>query len=188
MSVIKNNPLLKGASGMLGNVIVYRELRGKLIMSNKPKKVTSLSEAQQTARSRFQRAAFYAKRQMSNPETKALYATGVNDSKFTAFVVALTDYLKAPVIHEVDASAYTGASGQAIDVKATDDFQVKSVQVSIDDPTGVSIEKGEATLTVDAPEQWRYITTAVASLLPGTKITAYARDVAGNVTAFEILK
>jgi len=38
MSKINNNPLLNGVSGMLGDVVVYRQVRGGVIMANKPKK------------------------------------------------------------------------------------------------------------------------------------------------------
>jgi hypothetical protein len=185
---MKNNPLLKGASGMLGEVVVYRELRGKVIMANKPKPPSTTSEKQLTARVRFRRAAFYAKRQMENPEAKALYTTGINDSKVTAFLVALTDYLKAPVIQEIDASGYTGAIGQAISITATDDFKVKSVQVAIVDPAGAEIEHGEATPNPEVLDEWQYVSTTAHPLQPLTKVIASVRDVAGNVTTAELLK
>lgn len=188
MTKIKNNPLLKGASGKLGDVIVFRQVRGGVVMANKPKQPTSFTEKQVVARTKFQRATSYAKRQMLNPETKAMYATGVNDSKISAYLVALTDYIKAPEIQDVSATGYTGAIGQTVEITATDDFRIKSVQVSITSAAGVLVESGEAVLQPDSPDKWTYTSTAANPALVGTRILVTARDTAGNATAKEILK
>ena len=49
MSKIMNNPIMKGASGMLGDVVVYREVRGNLIMSNRPKRGRILTPTHEEA-------------------------------------------------------------------------------------------------------------------------------------------
>src|SRR5689334_13253606 len=43
--------------------------------------------------------------------------------------LAMSDYLSAPVIQDVDASAFHGVSGDVICVQARDDFRVDGVEV-----------------------------------------------------------
>ncbi len=187
MSKIQNNPVLKGASGMLGDVVVFREIRGTLIMANRPKKPKGpQTEQQKQFRMRFLRAVQYAKKQVANPVMKAEYATGVTLKKFAPYVVAVTDYLTPPEIHEVTTSGYTGVVGDAILVRATDDFKVVGVHVSVVAPQGNLIEFGEAILQPDTYDDWRYsITVENGPVPPGTTIVVTARDLAGNVTTAE---
>src|SRR6478609_7046559 len=108
MSQIKNNVLLHGISGMLGKLLVFRTIRGKLVVSNRPKKAIVLTDHQQIMKGRFLKAVQYARTQMAIPESKAEYATGITLKKHSAYHVALTDHLNAPVISAVDTSRYTG--------------------------------------------------------------------------------
>ncbi len=186
MSKIQNNPLLKGASGMLGNVVVYREIRGKVVMSNRPRKRSGpVTPEQEAFRSKFLRAVQYARKQLESPATKAEYEAGITGSKFSAYIVALTDYLKAPVVNEVDISRYKGAVGDPILIRATDDFKVILVQVSVIGPDGALLERGEAVLQPDTFDDWRFAATVVNPSLAGTKIVVTAHDKAGNVTTAE---
>jgi len=124
MSKIKNNPIMKGASGMLGDVVVYREFRGKLIMSNRPKKREVLTPQQAAIKSKFLRAVQYAKKQMADPVAKAEYEPGA-DSRFTsAYAAAVGDYLSAPVVNGIDVSRYGGSIGDDLLINATDNFKV----------------------------------------------------------------
>lgn len=97
MSQIKNNLLLQGASGTLGKLFVFRVIRGRLVICNRPKKADKLTEHQTKMRDRFLKAVHYARIQMANPESKAEYAKNTNDNKHSAYVVALTDYMKPPI-------------------------------------------------------------------------------------------
>lgn len=185
MSTIKNNPIMKGASGMLGKVVVYREHRGKLIMSNRPKRSGILTPNQQEAKSRFLRAVKYAKKQVADPVTKKEY-TPSSDSRFTsAYSVAVADYLTPPVINSVDVSRYAGAAGDKVLIKASDDFKVMSVNVSILKADGTLIEQGEATLLPEAVDDYVYVATVAFPKAAGTKVIVAVRDKPGNVTTAE---
>ena len=185
MSKIKNNPLLKGASGMLGDVVVYREVGGNVIMANRPRKPEVLTAHQEITRERFLRAVQYARTQLANEVTKAEYAAGITASKLSAYAVALTDYLKAPVVNAVDVSKYTGAVGELILIRASDDFRVVGVHVVVSDNAGTVIEQGEAVLQPDSFDDWRYTSTVANAALAGTKITVTASDKPGNATVKE---
>jgi hypothetical protein len=94
MPKINNNPIMKGASGMLGGVVVYRQFRGMTIMSNRPRKRKGITPHQQKIKSRFLMAVEYAKKQIADPVLKAKYEPGP-DSEFTsAYIAAVADYLR----------------------------------------------------------------------------------------------
>ncbi len=185
MSKIKNNPIMKGASGMLGDVVVYREVRGNVIMSNRPKKSGVLTPHQETARSRFLRAVQFAKRQTANPVTKAEYQPDANSRFFSAYSRAMADYLSSPIIHNIDASRYGGVIGDEVLIRATDDFKVTLVNVSIFSAGGNLLEQGDAVLLQDAVEDYVYTATVANAALPGTKVLVTVRDKPGNLTVEE---
>lgn len=94
MPKINNNPIMKGARGMLGGVVVYRQFRGMTIMSNRPRKPKVITPHQQKIKSRFLLAVEYAKKQIADPVLKARYQPDPG-SKFTsAYVAAIADYLR----------------------------------------------------------------------------------------------
>jgi hypothetical protein len=187
MTKIKNNPLLKGASGMLGNVIVFREHRGQLIMANRPKKGEVPTEQQRLAKIRFMRAVHYGKQQVANPVTKAEYATAIGTRSTSAYAAAVNDYLTVPVIDLVDVSGYHGAVGDIIAIIASDDFKVVSVSVTIAASNGDLIEQGEAQLRDGTPDGWNYVATVAKPVVPGTKVVVLVSDKPGNVTRAEKL-
>lgn len=186
MSKIINNPLLKGASGMLGGVIVYRELNGRMIMSNRPRRTGESTAAQEAVRARFARAAQYARAKMGDPVSRAEYEAGISATKPSAYIVAITDYLRAPVVHEIDRSRYEGQVGDPLIVFASDDFKVASVQVAIIGPDGSPLESGDAALQPETLT-WLYNATVANDALAGTRIVATARDNAGNATPGEVI-
>ena len=181
MPIITNNPAVDGASGMLGKNFVYRQWNGRTIMANKPKKRGKLSEKQLAQVTRFQYAAEYARERTKSPEYKHLYQRGVDPKKdmFSAYAVALRDFLNPPKVSDVDAKDYTGEAGQIIRVRATDDFMVKSVTVTITSAENKVIETGEA-IARGKKGLWRMTTTVRNANVRGTVIMVVAKDLAGN--------
>ena len=188
MSKLKNNPIMKGASGMLGNVVVYREQKnGKLIMANRPKKRDELTDHQKIQKSRFLQAVQYAKAQMADPLSKAEYETGINDKINSAYAAAMTDYLRGPEILEVNTSAYQGQISDKVLLNVFDNFKVTAVDVEIRTALDVLLEKGPAIQEAFNPLLWVYTTTVANNVLPGTKIIVRASDKPGNVTVMELV-
>ena len=178
---------MRTATGKLGNTVVYRKFGSQLIMSNAPGKRVKTNPIQLEQQAQFKEGVQYAKAQMKVPEMKALYQSGINESRRSAYAVALTDFLTKPVVKDIDRTVYTGAIGQTIKVRATDDFKVKGVVVTIFDPTGVVIESGSATLPETSASFWQYVTTAANATLTGSKIRAVATDYAENSTLLEVV-
>jgi hypothetical protein len=185
MSKIKNNPIMKGASGMLGKVVVYREVRGNVIMSNRPKRRKVLTPQQMETKSRFLRAVKYAKKQMADPIAKAGYQRGPGSPFPSAYSSAMGDYLKAPIINTINTSRYGGAIGDEVWINATDNFKVTAVNVSIFNMEGKLIEQGDAVPNSDCIDEFLYTITVTNQVLPGTKILVTVRDRPGNITVAE---
>jgi hypothetical protein len=185
MSKILNNPIMKGVSGMLGDVVVYREHRGTLVMSNRPRKRETLTPYQELAKSRFLRAVQYAKKQIADPVTKAEYTPSPQSRVTSAYAAAVADYLSVPKINLVDDAVYGGAVGDKIFIRATDDFKVTSVHVSIFKADGQLLEQGDAVLQPESVEDFTYTATVGIVKAPGMKILVTVRDKPGNITTAE---
>ena len=181
MAIAHNNPLIKGMSGALGESVVYKYYRDRdlVIMANYPSKRVKDSDKQIAQQKRFQAATEYAKKATSIPHINALYKARITPELTSANAVALTDFLKPPVITEVNVLNYTGAPGEIIRVRAWDDFKVMSVSIRIARADGTVIEEGQATLR-GKRGLWRMMTTVRNEEVVGTVFTVVAKDMPGN--------
>ncbi len=178
--LIKNNPLLKGVSGMLGKTFVVREWRGRQVMSNRPKKRKSISEKQKASNENFKKAAQYANLAMTDPVVAADYKKGINFKTHSAKQAALRDYLVAPTIDYIKVNEYKGVQGDTITIKAIDDFRVVKVTVEIIDGNGEVLEQGDAVRYVRKKYIWKYRTSLMNNCINGTEIKVAAFDRPGN--------
>lgn len=187
MAESKNNIVTHGLSGKVGDLLVFSQRNGKTIVSKAPKERTGeLSDKQEVQKLKFQRAVLYAKTVMNDADKKQMYEAMSDDSKgISAYNVAVADLLNAPKIQEINLSAYTGNPGDTIRIIATDDFEVVSVTVTIENADGSLVEEGSA---VNNGAEWVYTATVLNSDLSGDKITITASDHPVNVTEkFETL-
>jgi hypothetical protein len=177
-------------SGVLGKTSSIREVRGRLVVANRPKrKVGKLTARQQEASSKFLEAAKYASvhSQLAAAGEPSEYASGITGKKSNVYLVALSDFIVAPTVHFIEAPKYKGVIGETITIKATDDFRVASVEVTITDGNGAQLESGNARVEDPKyPFTWAYKTTVANQAVAGTIIRATAMDVAKNRTSFEI--
>jgi len=187
MSKINNNPIMKGLSGMLGDVVVFREQRGQTVMANKPKKREQLTAHQQTAMLKFKRATQYAKGQVADPVSKAEYETGISGKINSAYAAALTDCLKGPQVTLIDTSDYRGNQGNLIMINAVDNFKVAGVSVEIFTGANELVEKGSAIADPANVHAWSYAATATNGQLSGSKIVVKAKDKPNNITVKELV-
>ena len=178
---------MKGASGMLGDVVVYRQQRGELVMANRPTKRSVLTPSQELAKSKFMRAVLYAKKQVADPVTKAAYQPGPNSRYTSAYAAAVADYLKVPEIQDVNTLGYQGVVGNEIVVRATDNFKVVSVHVAVFTTDGSLLEQGDALLNDDTIDEFIFKATVANAQLAGTKLLVTVRDKPGNIVTQDIL-
>jgi hypothetical protein len=181
MAESKNNIVTHGLSGLVGDMLVFRNHAGKTIVSAKPKERTGeLSEAQKMQQGRFQEAILYGKSVLADATLKAEYKAAAPEG-VTAYNVAVGDFLHAPNIKSVDVSKYTGKPGETIEMEISDDFRVADVKVAIYNPDGSVVEQGNAKQQPNSLK-WVYTATAANDSLSGDKIVIRAYDLPGNVS------
>lgn len=173
---------MRGASGALGDELVFRQRAGKTIISLPPvPRPDNPTETQQAIRVKFQEASAYAKTVLANPVTKAVYAAKATADR-SPYNLALADHFKPPVIHSAEAPAFTGSPGDTVRILATDDFKVQSVYVTITDESGNTLEEGQA--TASEADVWTYaLTTAQPD---AAKAVIRAGDLPGNQVTHEL--
>jgi hypothetical protein len=185
MAKQKGNVVTHGLSGKIGDLLVFRQVDGKTVVSKMPEQSKTVSEKQKATRKRFQQATIYAQIAIAVPETKDLYAEKAKKQKgITAYNIAVADFLNAPDIETVDLSAYTGTVDDTIRIIASDDFAVKTVFVQINNADGTLVEEGEAINS--AANLWIYTATQRNAGLDGNKIVISASDLPGNITTEEL--
>ena len=172
----KSNPNLRALSAMLGDTVIVRKVRGQIHLINRRPRQVRPTKNQLAQRERFREATQYASQQVSQAESKALYETGITKKKHTSHLVALSDYLNAPKVSQVDTIRYHGKVGDTLTVHATDDFMVTKVIIVITDAAGAQIEKGEAMRHEQNGNLWEYQATAANAVLKGTTISVTAYD------------
>ncbi len=92
----------------------------------------------------------------------------------------MKDALNAPVVECIKVENYQGHVGDQIIVRATDDFKVAAVVVSIFNKEGDLIEEANAVVRNNEENYWLYKVQKVNPELAGSKITAVATDLPGN--------
>ena len=186
MARIENNFAMEGLKGKVGNIFVYRHKNGKTIVAKTPNRTAPLTEGQKKQNQRFKLAINYAKNALLDPSLKAYYDAEAKKRKIgSAYNVAVADYLKPPVINNIDHSGYTGGTtGERIIIEVEDNLKVVKVSVKIISKDKNNLEEGEATLSKG---KWLYATTSLNTTLQGTKIIISATDRPNNTTKKEIV-
>lgn len=183
MAKSENNVLTHGLSGKIGDLLVFRNVNGKTIVSKAPAKSSKApSEKQMEHRENFQEAVIYGNSVRLTPELKALYESSLQEGQ-TLYRVALADFMKAPKIKEVNMDEYTGLKGSRIVIRAIDDFMVKEVVVAIYATDATLVEQGFAAKHINGLD-WIY--TATQNNQVGAKIVITASDIPGNHTVSQI--
>ena len=181
MAKQKNNVVTYGLSGKIGDLLVFRQVDGKTVVSKVPQQSSTISDKQKEHRKRFQQAVIYAKTALASPETGELYKAGTKKG-LKPLNVAVADFFNAPDIELVDLSGYSGSEGEDIRINVSDDFMVKSVSVTIVNAEGL-VEEGEAQPVSDF--LWIYTTKQNNGSPESSRITVSASDLPGNVTVKE---
>jgi hypothetical protein len=179
MAKVRNNIVMKGLSGSLGDqIVVKQDKAGRTIVAVKPEfdPNHTFSEAQKGVHENFREAAAYAK----TAKGDEAYINKAEGTPLNAYNVAMADWFHAPEILELDASGWNGAAGQVIRIKAIDDVQVTQVNVVITDSAGAVLEQGQA-VRADGL-WWNYTTTAAAP--DGPRVVATAHDLPGHIAEF----
>ena len=136
MAIVRSNPIVEGLSGMLGKSIVFKTLRGKIILANRPSPPKKQSELQRANRKKFRDASFWAKSILRDPIKKEYYQKKARKLKLpNAYTAAITDYMRPAQVKETDRrkNVVTYRSSQR-------DFDVKNVESRQNNENGELIE------------------------------------------------
>ena len=187
MAVVKKNIVTDGLSGKLGNNLVFRQSNGKTVVCSRPVPSKTKTEKQENHRLRFTKAVRYGQVQMADPVFGEKYrlaakAKGIS----TPNNLAVQDYLRSPVIENLEVKGYHGQIGDEIIVDAFDDLEVEKVAVEIYHDDGSLVEKGLACKNGNDFE-WHYASTVANAEFSGDHILVKAFDHPGNETCMEIV-
>src|SRR5450432_1729913 len=186
MAKVQDNILAKGFSGTIGKQLTFRQIGGKTFVSKYQKAPTvPATEKKLAVQTKFGLATGYARRAVRDPEVKAMYQAVVTGGQ-RAFNIAMIDALQAPVVESIQTDGYQGHAGDPIIVHAKDDFKVAAVVVSVYNQVGDLIEKGNAVLQENEEMDWLYISNKENTEFNGSKITAVATDLPGNMASLTI--
>jgi hypothetical protein len=184
MAIVRNNSVVQGFSGMLGNLIVFRHVRGKTIVAKRPRPARSQSASQQENRRRFRDAAVFAKAAMYDPKKKAYYLEKARQLKLpNAYTAAITDYMRKPVVNKVDTSRYHGNAGDRLIITAGKNaFALASVEVTITDVQGTSLTTHAASPGNLRKNKW-ILRVPVAVTGKTARFIVTAKDHAGHASS-----
>lgn len=179
MAKVRNNIIIQGLSGSLGDQLVIKQDKaGRTIVavppSANPNRV--FSEAQLERQEKFRDASVYAKGAKDVEE----YVDKAKGTPQTPSNVAMADWFHAPEVKEIDVTAWHGTAGEIIRIQAVDDVKVTQVNVVITDGTGTVLEQGAAEPAEGA--WWNY--TATVTDPNASRIVVTARDLPGHIAEF----
>ncbi len=178
MAKVRNNVIVRGLSGSLGNQVVIKIDKAKrTIVGIKPvfPENREFSPAQLAHQENFREAALYAK----DAKQLEVYVKRAEGTPMHSYNIALADYLQPPEIKELDLSAWTGGIGDTIRIQAVDDVEVKLVNVAITDENDAVLEQGPA--VKEEGGWWTYQTTITAGGNPKVMVTA--EDLPGHAVS-----
>ncbi|MEI7727153.1 MAG: hypothetical protein WCK09_18735 [Bacteroidota bacterium] len=170
------NDLLAGYTGKLGNSGMYkRVVKGKEIIQRCPHRKKKKDKHERPAQvRRFQMAIRWAKMTLKSREIWEIYCRTAHGFS-SATSMAIKDYLIPAEITKVVISGYRGRAGYRIVIRVDNIVPVKSVEVSISNPEGETIESGQAVVK-SSGFLWHYVTTRSNPFYKGSRIRIISHD------------
>ncbi|MFI2743383.1 hypothetical protein ACG2LH_11635 [Zhouia sp. PK063] len=188
MAVNKNNVVVSGSSGKLGNTMVFRQ-RGRLtVLAQMPYRSKRYvpTENQKAHQLKFTAASFYAQGVLQNPVLKAAYTAKAKGNQ-SAYNMAIKDYLTPPLLASANCSSYTGKIGSTITLAISDVLAVVTVKIVLYTNDGTLVEEGMAVQDAENAMFWVYTATAVNTPVSGMVLMAYLTSTPGNVYKHELV-
>ena len=183
MAKIELNSAIRRIRGTIDNWVYRRNGDGVAIAKRPTASTTPPTAAQLAVREDFRAAAAYARSVKLDPIQRPRYEAAARAKGMRAFAFAVADFLNEPKVLSIDLSAYHGALGQLIKVRAVDDFEVTGVNVAICDEEGGVIQQGAAVFTDGL---WQYAATGGIAVGESVVIKAMATDRAGHTGSLDL--
>jgi len=179
MGKVRANNALTVVQGKVGNLSFAHYRDGRIIVRKTPEARTHFTPGQLAQQQRLARATLFVRALKLNAAAYAIYKNAALIRRKRACDLAMSDYLCAPVIRDIDLTAYTGSAGESIAIEAFDSFLVQAVFVAIAQADGTVLEEGQAVLD-ERTARWCYSVQENARRPQTLTVTATASDPAGN--------
>jgi hypothetical protein len=180
MSKARLHPSLLELNGAMGDM-VFKKRGKKVYVSIKSKGTTAEpSDAQLAQRKAFKKAVNYVKTVMADETSRAFYEDLAQKRETTLRALCIRDFLSVPTMDELDLSQYQGKVGDRILITTSDKVGVVRVDVSLVNPDGTTIERGQAVEQGDGSGNWEYVATVPVALGADIFIEAEAYDRPGH--------
>lgn len=135
MAIIRDNLVTEGMSGMLGDMLVFKNLHGKTIVCKRPSRPRRQSVLQKENRNKFREASRWAKAILLDPQKREYYQKKARKLKLpNAYTAAIADYMRPTSVKQVNAYGDTVTFSVA-----KKDFALRKVEVMTRKPTGEEI-------------------------------------------------
>ena len=182
MAKIELNSAIRRIQGKMDNW-VYRRNGDGVSISKRPTITKPPTAGQLAVREKFRAAAAYAQSVQLDAIQRPRYAAAAQKRGARPFAFAVADFLNPPQVMAIDTSAFHGAVGDLIKVRAVDGFEVTGVTVMLKDGDGGVIQQGAAVL---ADGVWQYAATGGIAVGEELVIEAIATDRPGHTGSLSI--
>jgi hypothetical protein len=183
MGKIKKNVITRGFRGTFGEDLVFRQVDGETVFSQKGENNSAPTPSQLQVRNKFLEATNYASAAVDNPQAGEAYKLMAKlQGLRSAYVAAMTDYLTMPEISSVFTNEYVGEVGNMINMISKHPHKITGISVSILKPDGSELESGAATVKA---LKWRYTATVHNAQVQGSKLVLKAKDRQGKEVTVE---
>jgi len=179
------NDFTKTYSGIFGNEVVLKSKKGLSTMTiptKLPEKDPTL--VQNHKRDQFVLASKYAKHVLQNPDLLAAYEPK-RESARSMYVMIMANYMKRPVVVQINSDGYHGNPGDLISVSAYDDVKVTGVTLEIIDPDNKVVEEGPCTYNT-VTSDYDYIATSQVTAKPGMRLRAAVFNIPNHKGTLEV--
>lgn len=171
MAKLEMDPPYRHVRGRIGGLVYRRNGDGTAIAKARtdgPSRPPS--EAQRAVHEQFRAAVAYVRVVQADPALAPRYAAAAAASGMQLVPFVVRDFFAPPQVDAIDATAYHGAIGNVIKVRARDHFEVVGVTLIIRGANNAVREQGAALLGLDG--LWHY--TATTAIPAGTALTLEA--------------
>ncbi len=167
--------------GVIGDLVFYRR-KGKPCVRRRPVRTKKFTGPEKKNQGRFAQASKFASAVLDDATHCVRYEQGAKQSGRSAQNLAVSDFLHAPAIVEIDVTGYTGRGGDRLRMRVEEGVVgAAEVKVVITDRAKSTLESGSAAVDPDGL-WWTYLAQKDVPADQAIWITVTAVDQPGNKT------
>ena len=137
MGMLTPNSLVGLLHGRFGDLVFVRGKDGRIWVRHRPRRQAAVTAGELKGQGLIAAANRYVRKIRQAPEQYAAYQRAARLAGKRECDLAKADFCHPPIITDVDLNAYTGATGEVIGVRASDDFEVVTLEVVVSEVGGI---------------------------------------------------